>query len=180
MFSYQIDEELQLRLYDQRDAETMHEVIVRNRQYLNKWLPWAGVQQSADDSRAFIRRNLVQYGEDNGFAAGIWYKGELVGGIGFHYWDFHNSKTEIGYWLAEDAQGKGIMTRAVKTLIDYAFNVLKLNRVEIRAATENMKSRAVPERLGFKLDGILRRQSWLHDRFVDHAVYSLLRGEWGR
>ncbi len=72
------------------------------------------------------------------------------------------------------------MTAACRKLIDYAFDELKMNRVEIRCAAANARSRAVPERLGFQQDGILRQSEWLHDAFVDLVVYSTLTGEWQR
>src|SRR5690625_199905 len=84
----------------------------------------------------------------------------------------------IGYWLDIEHQGKGIMTRAVRALTDYAFEEFDLNRVDIRAAVGNVKSRAIPERLGYKKEGVLRQSEWLYDHFVDHAVYSMLKSEW--
>lgn len=62
--------------------------------------------------------------------------------------NWSNKTAYIGYWLGEEFQGNGIMTKVAKTLTDYAFNELNLNKVEIRAAVENEKSRAIPERLG--------------------------------
>ena len=70
------------------------------------------------------------------------------------------------------------MTRSVKAVLHYAFENLKLNKIEIRCGVGNAKSRAIPERLGFKLDGILRDEEWLYDHFHDIAVYSLLASEW--
>ena len=72
----------------------------------------------------------------------------------------------------------GIMMKVAKTLTDYAFSELQLNKVEIRAAFENMKSRAIPERLGFVNEGCIRQAEWLYDHFVDHAVYGMLAEEW--
>ena len=108
----------------------------------------------------------------------IIFKGEVVGGTGFHSIDRGSKCAEIGYWIAKDATGKGIITKSVKRLIDFAFDEIKLNRIVIKCATENMKSRAVPERLGFTKEGIEREAGWLHTRFVDHVVYSILAREW--
>ena len=91
---------------------------------------------------------------------------------------FEARRTEIGYWLAEPQQGRGIMTRACRRFIDYLFDDVKLNRVEIRCATENDRSRAIPKRLGFKEEGVLRQVQMIHDRLVDHAVYGMLADEW--
>lgn len=88
-----------------------------------------------------------------------------------------NRKTSIGYWLAEGFQGHGIMTQA---LVEMAFTEYKLNRVEISAAVENQKSRAIPERLGFEEEGCLHQNEWLYDHFVDHILYAVLESKWKR
>lgn len=105
------------------------------------------------------------------------YKGEVVGGTGFHNIDRVSKSAETGYWLANDLTGKGIITKSVKGLVNYAFDELKLNRIVIKCATENIKSCAIPERLGFTKVGIEREVGWLHTRFVDHVIYSILASE---
>ncbi|HUP80906.1 MAG TPA: GNAT family protein, partial [Pirellula sp.] len=99
------------------------------------------------------------------------------GMIGFHEIDLANHAASIGYWLSSTFQGRGIMTRACRAVVDHARKDLDLNRVVIRCATENRKSRAIPERLGFHLEGIQREAEWLNDRFVDLAAYSLLKSD---
>ncbi|NTW87022.1 MAG: GNAT family N-acetyltransferase, partial [Holophagaceae bacterium] len=89
-----------------------------------------------------------------------------------------NRSAAIGYWLAREAEGQGLMTRAVTALLRHGFRDLKLNRIEIRAGIRNRRSRAIPERLGFRREGTLRQAERLADRFVDHAVYGLLADEW--
>ncbi len=84
----------------------------------------------------------------------------------------------MGYWLAKQAQGKGLMTKCCRTLVNYAFDDLKLNRVQINCNVENTKSRAVPERLNFKLEGIHRQVEFLNGEFRDWAVYATLKEEW--
>ena len=70
------------------------------------------------------------------------------------------------------------MTRACQGLIRYGFDELNLNRIVIYVAPENLKSQAVPERLGFQKEGVLRQSIWIYDRFLDLVVYSLLASEW--
>lgn len=98
----------------------------------------------------------------------------IIGIVGFHgvCWDHHS--TSIGYWLAESAQGRGTMTRAVQALVDHAFRVWRLHRVEIRAAVDNTRSRAIPERLGFTQEGVLRAAERIGDRYADQVVYARL------
>lgn len=70
------------------------------------------------------------------------------------------------------------MTKVAKALTNYAFTHLNLNKVEIRAAVGNKKSRSVPERLGFVNEGIIRQAEWLYDHYVDITVYGVLANEW--
>lgn len=107
-------------------------------------------------------------------------EGILVGMIGHVGIDWPNRATEIGYWLAEDRQGRGIITRSVRALIDEAFGPLDLHRVVIRCATGNTRSAAVPRRLGFQLEGAQREAAWLYDHFEDYLVFSMLASEWSR
>lgn len=175
-----IDDDTEIRSYREEDAEEAFAVVDQNRAHLREWLPWVDSTTSAENELAFIQRSLAQLADDNGFQAGIWYKGKLAGSIGFHYIDKYDRKTEIGYWLSASMQGKGLMTKACKAMINYAFAKYRLNRIEIHCATENKRSRAIPERLGFKQDAIMRETAWLYDHFEDHVVYSMLAREWTR
>jgi ribosomal-protein-serine acetyltransferase len=89
-----------------------------------------------------------------------------------------NKCASIGYWLSKELEGKGIITRSCKAVIDEGFKRLKLNRIEIRAAVENYKSQAIPQRLGFKQEGIIRQAEFVNNQFVDLYVYSMLKEEW--
>ena len=97
--------------------------------------------------------------------------------IGYHQVDRINRSVEIGYWLSADYQGRGIIARACRFLVNYAFTEMGLTRVVIRCAVGNHKSCAVPERLGFKKEGVLRQAEWLYDHFVDLVVYATLKEE---
>jgi ribosomal-protein-serine acetyltransferase len=180
MFSHKVDDDVELRLFVGRDAGPLFALTDQNREHLRPYLPWVDHTRSMLDTSDFIRSSLQQFANDNGFQAGIWYQGKIVGAIGFLYWNWVNRKTEIGYWLAAEYQGHGIMTRACRALVDYAFDVLEMHRVEIQCAEPNQRSRAVPERLGFTQDGILRGAEWLHDHWENLVVYGVLRDEWHR
>jgi ribosomal-protein-serine acetyltransferase len=178
MFSYRIDEETEIRLLAERHAAEMFALTEENRDYLREWLPWVEVTNSAEDTRRFIKGALDQFAANEGFSAGLYYRGELAGAIGYHKIDWANRKAEIGYWISARYQGKGIVTRAARALVDYTFDELRLNRVEIRAAAGNQKSRAIAERLGFRQEGVLRGAMLLHDRYVDMVIYGMLKEEW--
>lgn len=178
MFTHRLSDGLVMRPYEEIDAEELFAVAEANRAHLRQWLPWVDALESVEDERRFIRAARERDAREDGFQSGIWEAGKLVGGIGFHYVNRPNRKTELGYWLAEHAQGRGIMTRACSAMVEHAIRRWGVNRVLIYCAVENRRSRAVPERLGFTMEGICREAEWLYDHFVDLAQYALLAREW--
>lgn len=178
MFSYQINDDLSLKLLEAKDSKELFTLVDESRSYLRKWLPWVDNIKGAADYEHIIQVWLKQYASQDGFQAGILYQGKLVGMIGFHSIDWSNSRTSLGYWLAESYQGNGMITSAVKAFIKIAFTEYKLNRIEIECAVKNEKSRHIPERLGFKQEGIKRDGECLDGDFHDMVLYSLLSREW--
>lgn len=167
-----------LRLLEESDADELFALVEANRPYLQRWLPWVEATRGPEPILDFIRAGRKQFVDNNGFQAAIVDGARMIGAIGFHAVDWRNRSTSIGYWLAEDRQGRGTMTEAVRALVGHAFDVWKLNRVEIRAAVGNMRSRAIPERLGFKEEGVLRDGERIGDRYEDSVVYSMLAKDW--
>ena len=178
MFRLRVDDSIELALLEERHSDEIFVLTDANRQYLRQWLPWLDTVKSVSDTRKFRKQSLKQFAEKNGLQAGIWSQEKLVEVIGLHYIDWPNRATSIGYWIAETEQGKGIVTKACRSLVNYALNDLKLNRVEIRVAPQNETSRRIPQKLGFTFEGILREKEWLYDRFVDLEMYSMLAGDW--
>ena len=178
MIRFGIDDVTGLRLLEEQHAEELFVLVDQNRKYLREWLPWLDNNKSLRDTQEFIKTSLEQFANNNGFQVGIWFQGKLAGVIGYHKIDWINRVTSIGYWVVASFQGRGLITKACRVLVDYAFNELKLNRVEIRCAVENRKSRAIPERLGFKEEGVIRQAEWLYDHFVDLVVYGMIKSEW--
>jgi len=180
LFGYKIDDTLKLRILELRHAEPLYNVVRANQQHIGKWLRWANESYSLENAKSYITVGLNKFVANEGFRCGIWLNNELVGCVGLNRINWRSHYSPIGYWMAQEQQGKGIMTRSVKALIDYTFAEIGLNRLEIYCATENKRSRAVPERLGFSLEGILREADWLGDHFADIALYSMLASEWPR
>ena len=177
MFSKQITIDAELRLVEARHVEEIFALVDRNRLHIRRWMPWVDGTKSVEDVKKWHQGVMEQVAKNNGFQAGLWHQGTLVGTIGFHAMDWIHRKTSIGYWLNEASQGKGLMTAACRAMTRHALGELKLNRVEIRCAPGNQKSRGIPKRLGFTEEGRLREVEWLYDHFEDHMVYSLLAGE---
>jgi ribosomal-protein-serine acetyltransferase len=168
-----------LRLLEEADAPALFAVIDANREHLSAWMPWVPHHTTQHQTLAFIRAAQRQLADNNGLQSAIVVGDQIIGIAGYHAVDWAQRRTTIGYWLAADRQGHGTMTEAVRVLVDQALVTWRLRRVEIRAAVENRRSRAIPERLGFRQDGLLRQAERLGDRYVDHVVYSMLAADWG-
>ena len=178
MFTHRLRDNTELRLLEERHAQELADLTDRNREYLRVWLPWVDTNRTLDDRKNFIRGALEQFAQNRGFVAGIWHEGRLAGVIGYDAIDWDNRTTEVGYWLGEEFQGRGLVTEACRALVDHALEELELNRVIISCATENKRSCAIAERLGFRREGVRRQAEWLYDHFVDHVVYATLASEW--
>jgi ribosomal-protein-serine acetyltransferase len=178
--SFLIGDDITLRVLEQSDAEKLFQLINSDRPHLREWLPWVDANSTIRESQLFIRSTEDQRNENAGFQCGIWSGSELAGIIGFHRIDWVNRSVEIGYWLGSQFQGRGIMTKACLALIEYAFEEYKLNRVQLRCATGNHRSRAVIERLGFMYEGLLHQAEYLYNRYVDLFVYGMTDDMWKR
>jgi ribosomal-protein-serine acetyltransferase len=169
---------LELRLLVTGDADTAYAVAERNRPYLRQWLPWVDRTQSAFDVREFIARVTEQYESGLGPNFGIWLGDKFIGSVGCHPIDWNNRHCSIGYWIDAAHQGRGIMTRCCANLLDYVFDDAGLHRVTIQCGTGNHKSCAIPRRLGFVREGVMREAEWVNDRWVDLVVWGMLDRDW--
>lgn len=167
-----ISDAITLRCISLDDVHVVFDTINMERAYLRKWLPFVDDTLQESDTFAYVQKAI----EENQIQYTIWYNDVFAGLVGFNHMDETNKKTEIGYWLSESLQGKGIITQSVKELLSYAFDELDINKIQIKAAVENERSRRIPERLGFSLEGIERDGELLVDSiFTDLAVYGLTK-----
>jgi ribosomal-protein-serine acetyltransferase len=175
VFDCQVNDRIRMALFEPPHARELFDLIEANRPQLRQWLNWLDHRRNPADVAAYIGLCLRQFAAHQGFHAGIWFDGRLCGMVAHHGIDWPNQTTSLEYWLDVSHQGKGIMTASCRAVIDHSFNTLLLNRVIIRCATGNQRSRAVAERLGFTFEGISRQAEWLYGRCVDLAVYGLLK-----
>jgi ribosomal-protein-serine acetyltransferase len=177
MFSATLRPGVELRLPEERHASALFAVVEQERERLREWLSWVTLRTCEDDILAWIRAVLEQFAANNGFSTLIWVEGRIAGTIGIVPISWLHRKAEIGYWLAREFEGRGLITDACRVVLQHLFVELDLHRVEIHCATGNTRSRAVPHRLGFTHEGTHREAQLLDGRFVDLEVYSLLRSE---
>ena len=168
---------MSLRVVGLEDASELHGLIEANREHLARFMPWAAEQTFAD-TRAFLDAKRVQLASNDGFECAIVRDGRIIGMVGFHAVNWRDRSTTIGYWLAAGEQGRGVMTAAVRAMVDHAFRSMGLRRVAITAAVHNDRSRAIPQRLGFVQEGTLRQAVRVGDQYFDDAVYAMLAEDW--
>jgi RimJ/RimL family protein N-acetyltransferase len=174
-----LSDEVSLRVVGPEDAQEIYALIEANRDHLARFMPWAA-EQTLADTRAFLDSKRVQLAANDGFECAIVRQGRIIGVVGFHAVNWRDRLTSIGYWLAADEQGRGTMTSAVRAMVDHAFAEMGLNRVVINAAVQNDRSRAVPQRLGFTEEGILRQGVRVGGRYFDDVVYAVLAEDWAK
>lgn len=178
MFEFKVDDQISLRMFEPRHTNALFALTDTNRRHLRQWVPWLDTVVAATDTLNFIVSTQKQFADNNGFITGIWYQGELAGVLGHNRIDWINRLSEVGYWIGDGFQGRGVVTRSCRALVTHAFTEMHLNRIEIRCAEGNSRSRAIPERLGFRQEGIIRQAEWLYDKFVDLVVYGMVASEW--
>lgn len=166
-----------LRPFKASDAGELTEAIAANREHLARWLPWAE-SHGFEDSVEYLDRKRAQVEANDGFEGAIVLDGRIVGGAGFHGVDWINRSSSIGYWLAADAVGRGLMSGAVRALLDHAFGAWDLHRVVIEAVVDNARSRAFPERLGFREEAVLREAKLIRGAYEDAVLYAMLASDW--
>ncbi len=178
MNSLVVNEFVRLERIKFSHAFQIFQAIDSNREFLAPWLPFVQQTRSQEDTEAFIRSILDPTDNNRDEVFVVWYKNYFAGLIGLKDTDHLNMKTEIGYWLIEEMTGKGVMVKSVKTLIDYVFATMNMNRIQIKCGVGNHKSSAIPKRLGFQFEGIERAGEKHENRYIDLEIYSLLRLEW--
>jgi len=177
MFRLTVRPGVELSLPEERLAPALFALIDQEREVLRRWLPWVEGTREEGDTLAYIRGALEQFASNSGFVAIIWCGERIAGTIGTHQINWLHQKVELGYWLAREFQGCGIVTDCCRVIVKYLFTELDLNRVEILCAVGNNKSVAIPKRLGFTYEGRLREAELVNGKFMDLEVYAMLRRE---
>ncbi|HEV6966516.1 GNAT family protein [Roseateles sp.] len=158
-------------------------VIGQSLSHLRPWMPWAQEAPTAEAAELVVRRMQADFIARRDLCFQIYARradgspGRLLGGTGLHRIDWAVRRFEIGYWIRPEAAGQGHVSEAVRLLTALAFGLLAARRVEIRCDPRNLKSRAVAERCGFELEGVLRNNALGVDGAPrDTAVYARIAG----
>jgi len=174
----QVDDTISLEFLEEIHAESLFNLVNDNRTYLREWLPWVDHMHTVANFAYYISDTKKRAAERTDFGYAIIIDKNIVGRIGLHHLNNQNKIGEIGYWLADGLQGRGIITKCCTAIINHGFTQLGLNRIEIKCGTGNSKSRAVAEKLQFKSEGISRQAELLNGKYIDLYLYAMLKEDW--
>jgi ribosomal-protein-serine acetyltransferase len=179
MFHLNVDDDVSLVLAEERHAQVMTDLIVRNQARLARWEPWAEHPATLEGTRQYIRTALEDFvrGRQVSTIIAINSGRRFIGRCGIRI-NTHASSGDIGYWIDGDYEGRGITSRSARVLISTVFDELGLSKVELRTSVGNERSRAVAERLGFSYEGILPRGLQFMNRADDVALYGVTARMW--
>ncbi len=172
-----VNETIRLEKVKVSMAGIIFSTLDKDRDFLKTWLPFVELTHKVSDTEKFLKQVVKDTETRKNEVFSIWYNEEFAGLIGFNDIDWINRKTEIGYWLAEKMQGKGIITLCTEKLIHYGFQKLKLNRIQIKVAIGNTKSESIPKRLGFIFEGVERGGEFHHNKYLDLQIFSILKSD---
>ena len=173
-----VDNQLSLSILSLSDAKEVFKLVDENRIYLRKTLPWLDEVNSLDEQISYISHCISDYELYKGIMYSVSSDGDIIGTIALNSIDYENRSCGVGYWVSEEFAGKGIATRCCSRLIDHCFNDLNLHRFVLEAAIENIASCRVAEKLGLRLEGVIKDREWLYDRFLDANLYAVTKPEW--
>lgn len=178
MVSILIDDELLLRTLQPSDANELFDIVDASRVHLRPWLPWVDMNTREEHTLQFIQQAIVSQHNQDAMALGIVYQGKLIGSMGMHDWNHGLNKAQLGYWISKDFEGRGIINNCLKGFINFLFGKVGLNKIEIQFVVSNKRSAAVAERLGFKIEGIIRQSYLLNGNYHDVVITGILKTEW--
>jgi ribosomal-protein-serine acetyltransferase len=178
MVSIIIDNSILMRSYEVDDAQELFNAVNHSRQHLHPWLDWVDKTTKPEHSLHFIQQSLHQLHTQEALALGIFNNHKIIGGVGLHHWEQPMKKAQIGYWVSKDFEGKGVITQCLIRFVDFLFEKIGLNKIEIHFIPANARSAKVAERLGCKIEGVIRQSYMRNGKPEDIVITGLLKSEW--
>lgn len=178
MVSILIDNNLLLRSFTTEDTAALFKAVDESREHLRPWLRWVDATTKPEHINQFILRTLQQLNTQEALEVGIIYNRQLIGGMGMHEWNHTLKKAQVGYWIKKEYEGQGIVYNCLMHFIDFLFEKVGLNKVEIQFMPSNKRSAHLAERVGCKVEGIIRQSYFMNGKLEDLVLTGLLRSEW--
>ncbi len=159
------------------DASALASLVAANIGHLQTFMPKVLGLATLPAAQNYLQ-GVVEAGEEGTLLEWHIVAGDrLCGAVRINHIELDNRKASVGYYLGQQHQGKGLATSALRAVLQFAFQRLGFNRIELKCASENVASQRVAERLGFRWEGLLRQAELVDGVFLDHFVYGLLRDD---
>jgi len=201
MFSLTVDREIHVRTLHPNDAEALFILLEQNRDRLRPWIDPSALPETLQATRNYTIECLSNSLEDPLVALeeygdlfaelddyisplsplmemGIWMKESLVGELMIGRQEDSFTTAEFGYWISREMEGFGIITRSVSALMDYAIENMGIEQFEIGCAVTNVRSRAIPERLGYRLQATIPGGEVVGKYIYDRVIYGIRSNTW--
>lgn len=166
-----------MRSFEVSDAQELYDAVNASRKHLGPWLDWVNKTTKPEQSLHFIQQSLQKAHTQEGLDLALVYDGKIIGGIGMHHWEQDTRRAEIGYWIVADYEGRGIVSKSLTGFTGFLFDKIGLNKIEIHFVAANTRSAHIAERLGFKIEGIIRQSIMRNGMPEDVVIAGLLKGE---
>ena len=171
-----VDDDIELVLLDHHHTDAIHALVLSSLDHLRPWEEIARPDLTRAETLQYVTASQRTRAEGRAFPSAIVYRGEIAGVVGARI-ARDVDRAEIGYWLGSAFQGLGIMTRSVRAVVQTLLDDEGMHRIELRTAADNLRSRALAERLGFTLEGTLREAYPIDGVRHDLCIYGLLRSD---
>ncbi len=173
-----VNNDIILRSWQPEDAPALFDAINHSRVHLSPWLAWVNPTTKQDHSLQFIKYSMQAIENQESLALGIFFDGNVIGGIGMHQWNHIVKKAQVGYWIAKEYEGHGIVTQSLKQFLRFLFEKTSLNKIEIHFSPANKRSAKVAEKLGAQVEGVLRQSAIRNGITEDIVITGILKSEW--
>ncbi len=167
-----VNAHLELRATDERYTTELHNLVVKNRAYLQDYLNWPQFVGTEDDTRKNIQSNQMLHQRGYAKMFLIFSDDVLVGVLSFNSIEPLNKTGYIGYWLDEAHQGQGILSQALEAFIRYYAGRGEIRRFVIKCRVDNAASNQVALRNGFLLEGCMKEAEFLNGGYDDQNIYA--------
>lgn len=171
-FLIPVNDHLTLQVVNEPFIDALHQLIVKNRDWLQQFLDWPQHVLSVDDTRRTVQSNMMLHQRDGAKMFMVVHDGQLVGVLTFNAIESINKTAYIGYWLDSDVQGQGILSQALQAMIDFYAQRGKVRRFVIKCRVANLASNQVASRNGFTLEGCLKQAEFLNGSYDDQNIWA--------
>lgn len=167
-----VNDALTLRAIDERFVSELHQLVVKNRAWLQQSLNWPQYVASEEDSLKSAQSNMMLHQRGYAKMFLIMQQDNIVGVLSFNAIEPLNKTAYIGYWLDEGHQGQGILTQSLEAFIQHYARSGEVRRFVIKCRVDNAASNRVAQRSGFVLEGCLKEAEFLNGRYDDQNLYA--------